>query len=118
MKKDLWFSRRTFLAAAGGALVSIGLPGTFIKVSDAKQQALAASTRPDGRPRLPPGQHAVDKILDMGGMPGTDTMANWNLRIYGEVEQPIVLSYDELLNLSQVHIVCDVHCVTGWAFGF
>ncbi len=114
MHKDLRFSRRTFLAAAGGTIVNIGLPGTFIKLSEAKQHALAASTRPDGRSRLPPGQHAVDKILDMGGTPGTATMANWNLRIYGEVEKPIVLSYEDLLNLDQVNIICDVHCVTGW----
>jgi DMSO/TMAO reductase YedYZ molybdopterin-dependent catalytic subunit len=114
MQKDLRFSRRIFLALAGGTIVNIGLPGTFIKLSEAKQHALAASKRPDGRSRLPPGQHAVDKILDMGGTPGTATMANWNLRIYGEVEKPIVLSYEELLNLDQVNIVCDVHCVTGW----
>lgn len=114
MQNELRFSRRRFLAAAGGTLVSIGLPGTFIKLSEAKQQALATSTRADGRPRLPPGQHAVEKILDMGGTPGTTTEANWNLRIYGEVERTIVLSYEELLNLDQVHIVCDVHCVTGW----
>lgn len=114
MHKKLKISRRTFLAAAGGTIVSIGLPGTFIKLSEAKQRALAASTRPDGSPRLPPGQHAVEKILDMGGTPGTATVANWNLRIHGEVERPIVLSYEDLLNLDQVHIICDVHCVTGW----
>lgn len=114
MHKELKISRRTFLAAAGGTIVSIGLPGTFIKLSEAKQRALAASTRPDGSPRLPPGQHAVEKILDMGGTPGTATVANWNLRIHGEVERPIVLSYEDLLNLDQVHIICDVHCVTGW----
>lgn len=114
MHKELKISRRTFLAAAGGTIVSIGLPGTFIKLSEAKQSALAASTRPDGSPRLPPGQHAVEKILDMGGTPGTATVANWNLRIHGEVERPIVLSYEDLLNLDQVHIICDVHCVTGW----
>ena len=50
----------------------------------------------------------------MGGIPGTATIANWNLRIHGEVENPVVLSYEELLNLDQVHIVCDIHCVTGW----
>ena len=114
MPKNLKISRRTFLAAAGGTIVSIGLPGTFIKISDAKQHALAVSSRPDGRPRLPPGQHAVERILDMGGTPGTATVANWSLRIYGEVEKPMVLSYEDLLNLDQVDIVCDVHCVTGW----
>ena len=114
MQNDLKISRRTFLAAAGGTIVSIGLPGTFMKISAAKQQALESRIRPDGRPRLPPGQHAVEKILDMGGTPGTATAADWKLRIYGEIETTIVLSYEELLNLDQVDIVCDVHCVTGW----
>jgi DMSO/TMAO reductase YedYZ molybdopterin-dependent catalytic subunit len=114
MQQDLKISRRTFLAAAGGTIVSVGLPGAFIKLSHAKQHALAASIRSDGRPRLPPGQQAVEKILDMGGTPGTATIANWNVHIHGEVEKPMVLSYEELLNLEQVHIICDIHCVTGW----
>jgi hypothetical protein len=80
MQKDQKITRRTFLAAAGGTIVSIGLPGVFIKLSDAKQRTLAADTRPDGRPRLPPGQLAVEKIRDMGGSPGTTTVANWKLR--------------------------------------
>jgi DMSO/TMAO reductase YedYZ molybdopterin-dependent catalytic subunit len=114
MQKDQKISRRTFLAAAGGTIVSIGLPGSFVKLADAEQRALAANTRPDGRPRLPPGQLAVEKIQDMGGTPGTATVANWSLRVHGEVEKPVVLSYQELLNLDQVHITCDIHCVTGW----
>lgn len=114
MQKDQKISRRTFLAAACGTIVSIGLPGAFIKLSDAEQRALAANTRPDGRPRLPPGQEAVEKIQDMGGTPGTSRVANWSLRVHGEVERPVVLSYEDLLNLDQVHIICDIHCVTGW----
>ncbi|MFZ0243555.1 MAG: molybdopterin-dependent oxidoreductase [Desulfobacterales bacterium] len=114
MQKVLKISRRTFLAVAGGTIVSIGLPGAFVKLSDAAQHTLAADTRPDGRPRLPPGQVAVEKILNMGGTPGTATVANWSLRIHGEVERPVVISYEELLNLDQVHIICDIHCVTGW----
>jgi len=114
MTKDHKISRRAFLAAAGGTIVSIGLPGVFIKLSDAEQRTLAADTRPDGRPRLPPGQQAVEKIMDMGGAPGTATVANWSLRVHGEVEKPVVLSCQDLLNLEQVHILCDVHCVTGW----
>lgn len=114
MQKDRKISRRTFLAAAGGTIVGMGLPGVFVKLSDAEQRALAASTRPDGRPRLPPGQQAVEKILNMGGTPGTATVTNWSLRVHGEVERPVVLSYEALLNLDQVHIICDIHCVTGW----
>ena len=115
MDKARSISRRSFLAAASGTLVSIGLPGTFVKLADADQHALAASTRPDGRPRLPPGQMAVEKIRNMGGTPGTANDTNWSLRVYGEVERPVVLSYQELLELEQVDITCDVHCVTGWS---
>jgi DMSO/TMAO reductase YedYZ molybdopterin-dependent catalytic subunit len=50
----------------------------------------------------------------MGGTPGATTAANWRLSINGEVERPIVLSFQELLNLDQVQITCDIHCVTGW----
>lgn len=114
MHRDRTRSRRAFLALAGGTLVNIGLPGSFMRVADAEQQVLEASTRPDGRPRLPPGQTAVKKILNMGGTPGTATIADWTLRVHGEVEKPIVLSYQELLELEQVQIVCDIHCVTGW----
>ena len=54
-------------------------------------------------------------IQDMGGTPGTATAANWSLRVHGEVERPLVLSYQELLEMDQVDITCDVHCVTGWS---
>lgn len=114
MQEDNKISRRTFLVAAGGTIISIGLPGAFMKLSNDEQRALAADTRPDGRPRLPPGQLAVEKIQDMGGTPGTATVANWSMRIYGEVEKSVILSYQELLSLDQVHITCDIHCVTGW----
>ncbi len=78
MEKDKKISRRTFLSAAGGTIISIGLPGTFIRLAEAEQHALATSIRPDGKPRLPPGQAAVKKIQDMGGTPGATTIANWN----------------------------------------
>ena len=114
MQKGQKISRRSFLAAAGGTLVGIGLPGVFVKLSEAEQRSLANDTRKDGRPRLPPGQLAVEKIRDMGGTPGTDTVANWRLSIHGQVEKPATLSYQDLLDLDQVHITCDIHCVTGW----
>lgn len=114
MKKERSVTRRTFLTVAGGALVGIGLPGTFVRLADAEQDALAATARPDGRPRLPPGQTAVKRIRPMGGTPGTATIADWSVRVYGEVERPVELSYRELLDLEQVQIACDIHCVTGW----
>jgi len=116
MKNDREVSRRSFLAAAGGTLVNIGLPGTFIKLANAEQSAVETTTRPDGRPRLPPRQSAVKKIITMGGTaPGSTDVNDWSLRVYGEVAKPLVLSYQELLELDQVDITCDVHCVTGWS---
>jgi DMSO/TMAO reductase YedYZ molybdopterin-dependent catalytic subunit len=76
--------------------------------------ALAAETRPDGKPRLPPGQQAVKRLFDMGGVEGTVNIANWKLQLHGEVEREITLTFQELLELSQADLTCDVHCVTGW----
>ncbi|MGD8370043.1 MAG: molybdopterin-dependent oxidoreductase [Syntrophobacterales bacterium] len=107
-------SRRAFLAKAGGSLVSISLPGVFVKLMDTENLALAAETRPDGRPRLPPGQQAVKRLFDMGGVQGTASTRDWQVKIHGEVEKPTTLTFQELLELGQVDITCDVHCVTGW----
>jgi DMSO/TMAO reductase YedYZ molybdopterin-dependent catalytic subunit len=107
-------SRRAFLAKAGGSVVSIGLPGIFVKLMDLENLALAAEMRPDGRPRLPPSQQAVKKIIDMGGVQGTTDSKNWELKIHGEVGRPTTLNFQELLSLPQVDLTCDVHCVTGW----
>jgi DMSO/TMAO reductase YedYZ molybdopterin-dependent catalytic subunit len=114
MKKDSIFSRRAFLAATGGTIVGIGLAGTFVKLFDFEELALAAQPRPDGRPRIPPGQEAVKKIMDMGGSPGIAIANNFKLQVKGEVENPLVLTYKDLLALDQVQLTCDVHCVTGW----
>ena len=114
MNESKKLSRRTFLAKAGGSVVSIGLPGIFVKLMDLENLALAAEMRPDGRPRLPPSQQAVKKIIDMGGVEGTTDSMNWRLQIHGEVGRPTTLNFQELLNLSQVDLTCDVHCVTGW----
>ena len=107
-------TRREFVAAAGGTVVSIGLPGAFIKLMDADNRAFADQLRPDGRPRIPPGQRAEKMIRDMGGeRPGGD-MASWKLQINGEVQKPMTLSLQDFMALQQVDLTCDVHCVTGW----
>ncbi len=66
--------------------------------------------------RLPPGQYLTDKwpVLHAGGVPKTD-LATWDLRIFGDVENEIVLSYDELQALPQIEITADIHCVTRWS---
>jgi len=114
MKKNKKITRRDFMAAAGGTLVSIGLPGVFVKLMDSENRALAAELRPDGRLRIPPGQHSVKALPNMGGTRGTKIVSDWRLVIGGEVENPLTLKFTDLMDLKQIDLTCDVHCVTGW----
>ncbi len=114
MKIPHKITRRDFMAAAGGSIVSIGLPGMFVKLMDAENHAMAAEIRPDGRSRIPAGQHAVKALPDMGGDEGEGNVPGWRLKIKGEVEKPLTLKISDLLKLKQVAQTCDVHCVTGW----
>ena len=82
MKSFQKMTRRDFMSAAGGSIVSIGLPGVFVKLMNCDNQAMAAELRPDGRPRVPPGQHAVKKLSDMGGVEGVGNVPGaWKLRV-------------------------------------
>ena len=66
--------------------------------------------------RLPPGQYLTDKwpVLHAGSVPDTD-LAAWDFRIWGEVETPISLSWDEFIQLPTVEVTEDIHCVTRWS---
>lgn len=112
--KNNKLSRREFMALSGGALVQIGLPGTFVKLSLAANDELAGQLRPDGRPRLPPGQMAVESIQPMGGISGPGLDPKWQLQIKGEVKKPTIFKWDDLMKFPQTDLICDVHCVTGW----
>ncbi|MFX0094328.1 MAG: sulfite oxidase-like oxidoreductase [Candidatus Hodarchaeota archaeon] len=66
--------------------------------------------------RLPPGQRLTTRfpVLQAGKIPKIDNK-DWQLRIYGEVEKPVTLTYDELTTLPSSRITCDIHCVTSWS---
>ena len=66
--------------------------------------------------RLPPGQYLTDKwpVLHAGDVPDTD-LATWDFRVWGEVEKPITLTWDELDALPKTENVQDIHCVTRWS---
>ena len=114
MNRNQKITRRKFMAAAGGTIVSIGLPGVFVKVMDSENRALAAQLGTDGRSRIPPGQHAVKAMPNMGGVKGPGNGPDWRLSIGGAVQNPVSLKFQDLMNLKQVDLTCDVHCVTGW----
>jgi DMSO/TMAO reductase YedYZ molybdopterin-dependent catalytic subunit len=108
-------SRRTFLQALGAGSTVIALGGAaHVLADDEATRRARASKRPDGRPRLPPEQHLLQRIRPMGGEQGDPSPGRARLRISGEVEQPYELSFAELLAMPQIEQSCDVHCVTKW----
>jgi sulfoxide reductase catalytic subunit YedY len=62
-------------------------------------------------PILPAGGWRIYTIS--GQMPVFDPKT-WRLRIGGNVEQPLSLTYDQLRALPKVEQVSTFHCVTGW----
>jgi DMSO/TMAO reductase YedYZ molybdopterin-dependent catalytic subunit len=67
--------------------------------------------------RLPPGQYLTEKwpVLHAGSVPKYPDLSTWDFRVFGSVENEIVLSYEELQALPQTEITTDMHCVTRWS---
>jgi DMSO/TMAO reductase YedYZ molybdopterin-dependent catalytic subunit len=107
--------RRAFLRSATLGTVVIALGGaTYVFASDEEDKKARATKRADGRPRLPPGQHLITRLKPMGGTEGDPSPGAFKLQVHGEVEQPFTITFAELLAMTQVEQVCDVHCVTKW----
>ena len=66
--------------------------------------------------RLPPGQALTLKwpVLHYGSVPHFDP-AQWEFKIFGLVDKPARLSWDELNNLPKSQLTSDFHCVTRWS---
>lgn len=107
--------RRRFLRLAGVGTVIAALGGWYVLADDEQTKAARAETLADGRPRLPPGQKVIDHLKPMGGWAGDASKSSFRLRVYGAVEAPFELDFGELLELPQVELALDVHCVTGWS---
>lgn len=65
--------------------------------------------------RLPPGQTLIKgvPILQYGGIPHIE-ITQWQLRIWGAVENEVSLSWEEFNQLPKVELTLDLHCVTRW----
>ncbi len=81
--------------------------------SKAEQKVVDAGYDPA---RLPPGQYLTEKwpVLHAGSVPTID-LATWNLRVFGEVDSELTLTFDELKALAITENVQDIHCVTRWS---
>jgi DMSO/TMAO reductase YedYZ molybdopterin-dependent catalytic subunit len=66
--------------------------------------------------RLPPGQALSEKfpVLHYGPVPAFNP-STWDFRLWGEVETPRRLSWDEFNQLPRTKIHMDIHCVTRWS---
>jgi len=70
------------------------------------------------RERTPPGQSLTAKwpVLHYGDVPRVNPEHNdWTLSIFGLVDNPYELRYDEIRAQPAVDVVCDMHCVTHWS---
>jgi DMSO/TMAO reductase YedYZ molybdopterin-dependent catalytic subunit len=66
--------------------------------------------------RLPPGQYLTEKwpVLHAGDVPQTD-LDTWDFTVFGEVEEPLRLTWDEFNALPRTESTQDIHCVTRWS---
>ncbi len=66
--------------------------------------------------RLPPGQYLTEKwpVLHAGTVPRVN-LSTWDFRVFGEVENPVTLTWAQLGELPQSDNVQDIHCVTRWS---
>ena len=81
-----------------------------------KKRTMAKNYTTDTAGRVPPGQHLVEKwpVLSYGPTPRFNP-AVWDLRLFGLVERPVRLNYQQFRALPQSRLVTDFHCVTTWS---
>lgn len=66
--------------------------------------------------RMPPGQSLTQKfpVLHYGPVPDFNP-ATWTFKAWGEVEQPLSLTWEEFNRLPRTQVTLDLHCVTRWS---
>jgi DMSO/TMAO reductase YedYZ molybdopterin-dependent catalytic subunit len=75
--------------------------------------------KPDQDPavaaRIPPGQYKTEKfpVLHYGSVPHTD-LGTWDFRVWGEVDSPFTLTWQQFRELPRKTVHTDIHCVTRW----
>jgi DMSO/TMAO reductase YedYZ molybdopterin-dependent catalytic subunit len=113
--EDRLQERRRFIRLAGVGTVIAALGGWYVFADDERTAAARNQRLPDGRPRLPPGQKLLERLKPMGGAQGDVRKSAFRLRVHGDIEAPFELDFAQLLELPQVELPLDVHCVTGWS---
>jgi len=67
--------------------------------------------------RLPPGQYLTEKwpVLHAGDVARYPDLSTWTLRVFGEVENELQLSWEQFNELPRSSNTQDIHCVTRWS---
>lgn len=108
-------ARRSFIQKAASGTIIAAFGGGLWILADGLTNEARAQARPDGRPRLPPGQRVIQRLKPMGGDAGDPSPGGFRLKVHGEVETPLTLDFAALMKMPQADLALDVHCVTGWS---
>jgi DMSO/TMAO reductase YedYZ molybdopterin-dependent catalytic subunit len=92
-------------------IVEEGLPLSFFQRN--RQKLIDAGIDPA---RLPPGQYHTERfpVLHVGDVPRI-SRDDFRLRVFGNVANPVVLTFAELEAIGAVELTFDIHCVTKWS---
>lgn len=109
-EKPLHKERREAITIIGGAIIAL-FSALYLNNPPKIGSNISA---PNGT--LPPGQTEIEKlkVLHTGiGVPPWDP-ETWRFEIYGLVDNPISLTWEEFRALPSITRISDFHCVTGW----
>lgn len=83
------------------------------RFSDRREQE--ERVRAEGR--LPAGQSLTQKfpVLHYGPTPRYRDLSQWDLRVFGLVEEEKRFSYEDILAMPRTQVTVDIHCVTRWS---
>ncbi len=97
--------------ATRGGSIGQTVPVSFFERN--RQEVIAMGYDGD---RLPPGQYLTDRfpVLHVGDVP-TYAPGEWNLTVFGLVDEPYRITFEELTSMPSVELVTDIHCVTKWS---
>jgi len=67
--------------------------------------------------RLPPGQSLTLEfpVLHYGPTPRYNDLSEWDLRVFGLVDEEKTFSFKDIQSLPKTQVRTDVHCVTRWS---
>lgn len=89
----------------------------YIKAKKQQAEKHEEVSHEESKDRLPPGQVLTKTfpILDLGVRPTWERYPRWTLEIKGDVENPVILTVEEMKKLAGADITADFHCVTRWS---